>query len=192
MKAGSSGWFLVMKLWSTSPFFIMWLLIFQKSHSLNHIYKNITELHAYGKKIGLVTYDLSLSIFSVPINSIILSFFFPALREIRKRKEKRENRNHTMIFWVDWTKAMSRNWVTSHYKRLSRAIMQPMKKLKSSSSVVKGESRYWTQWDFISEVEAQLQTAQVSDLVKYQICSTGSIRQAFIFWVTNITLTVQK
>lgn len=130
-----------MKLWSTSPFFIMWLLIFQKSHSLNHIYKNITELHPYGKKIGLVTYVLSLSIFSEPINSIILSFFFPALREIRKRKEKRENRNHTMIFWVDWTKAMSRNWVTSHYKRLSRAIMRPMKKLKSSSSVVKGESR---------------------------------------------------
>lgn len=54
----------------------MWLLIFQKSHSLNHIYKNTTELYIYGKKIGLVTYDLSLSIFSVPINSIILSFFF--------------------------------------------------------------------------------------------------------------------
>ena len=48
-----------------------------------------------------------------------------------------------MIFWVDWIKAMSRNWVTSHYKRLSRAIMQPVKNLKSSSSVVKGESRYF-------------------------------------------------
>lgn len=54
----------------------MWLLSFHKSPSLNHIYKNITELHPLGRKIGLVTRDLSLSFFSVSVNSIISSYFF--------------------------------------------------------------------------------------------------------------------
>lgn len=47
-------------------------MIFCKSHSLNHIYKNTTELHPLGRKIGLVIHDLSLS-FQYPVNSIISS-----------------------------------------------------------------------------------------------------------------------
>ena len=132
MRAGSSGWFLVTKLWSTSPFFIMWLLIFQKSHSLNHIYKNITELYLYGKKIGLVTYDLSLSIFSVPINSIILSFFFSCTGrdKEKKRKEGKQKPYHDSLSRLNKSNVMKLVYISLQETiQSNKAVYEEAKKL---------------------------------------------------------------
>ena len=110
----------------------MWLLIFQKSHSLNHIYKNITELYLYGKKIGLVTYDLSLSIFSVPINSIILSFFFSCTGrdKEKKRKEGKQKPCHDFLSRLNKSNVMKLGYISlQETVQTNKAVYEEAKKL---------------------------------------------------------------